>query len=91
MQRRAVLAGQEIELTAVLCEGAFDALMSGDGARHDAIVAAALKELVTKVDVIVLAQASMARVVDALDEADRIVPILASPGIAIKHLATELA
>lgn len=91
VQRRAALAGREIELTAVLCEGAFDALMSGNGAKHDAIVAAALKELVTKVDVVLLAQASMARVVDALDAADRIVPILASPGIAIRHLATELA
>jgi Asp/Glu/hydantoin racemase len=90
VQRRAALAGKEIELTAVLCEGAFEALMSGNGAQHDAIVTAALKELVTKVDVIVLAQASMARVVDALDAADRGVPILASPGIAIQHLATEL-
>ena len=90
VQRRAALAGKEIELTAVLCEGAFEALMSGNGTQHDAIVTAALKELVTKVDVIVLAQASMARVVDALDAADRPVPILASPGIAIQHLATEL-
>jgi hypothetical protein len=53
-------------------------------------VAAALKELSSKVDVIVLAQASMARVVDTLDEADKKVPILASPGIAIEHLATIL-
>ena len=90
VQRRAALADKEIELTSVLCEGAFEALMSGDGVRHDAIVSAALKELVTKVDVIVLAQASMARVVDALDAADRPVPILASPGIAIRHLAAEL-
>jgi hypothetical protein len=65
--------------------------MSGNGARHDAIVAAALKELATKVDVIVLAQASMARVVDTLAAADRMVPILASPGIAIQHLAGKLA
>jgi Asp/Glu/hydantoin racemase len=91
VQRRAAIADKEIELTSVLCEGAFDALMSGDGARHDAIVSAALKELVTKVDVVVLAQASMARVVDSLDAADRVVPILASPGIAIKHLAKALA
>ncbi|MBF9221191.1 aspartate/glutamate racemase family protein [Hymenobacter ruricola] len=91
VQRRAARAGREIELTSVLCAGAFEALMSGDGARHDAIVAAALKELVAKVDVVVLAQASMARVVDALAPADRPVPILASPGIAIRHLAAELA
>ncbi|MDO7846184.1 aspartate/glutamate racemase family protein [Hymenobacter sp. M29] len=91
VQRRAARAGKEIALTSVLCEGAFEALMSGDGARHDAIVSATLKELVTKVDVIVLAQASMARVVEALDAADRVVPILASPGIAIQHLAAQLA
>jgi len=90
VQRRAARAGKKIELTSVLCEGAFDALMSGNGAQHDAIVTAALQELVTKVDVVVLAQASMARVVDALAAADRVVPILASPGIAIQHLATEL-
>lgn len=91
VRRRAALAGQEIELTSVLCEGAFDALMSGDAARHDALVAAALKELATKVEVVLLAQASMARVVDTLAPADRTVPILASPGIAIRHLAAELA
>jgi len=45
--------------------------MSGDAPKHDEMVAAALKELVTKVDVILLAQASMARVVDTLDEADK--------------------
>jgi Asp/Glu/hydantoin racemase len=91
VRRRAALAGQEIELTSVLCEGAFEALMSGDAARHDTLVAAALKELATKVDVVLLAQASMARVVDTLAPADRVVPILASPGIAIRHLAAELA
>jgi hypothetical protein len=37
--------------------------MGGDPARHDALVSAALRELVAQVDVIALAQASMARVV----------------------------
>ncbi|GAB4024643.1 aspartate/glutamate racemase family protein [Spirosoma gilvum] len=90
VQRRAAVAGKEIELTSVLCEGAFDALMSGNAAKHDGMVASALKELSTKVDVILLAQASMARVVDTLDEADKKVPILASPPIAIQHLAEQL-
>jgi Asp/Glu/hydantoin racemase len=90
VRRRAVIAGKEIELTAVLCEGAFDALMSGDAETHDAMVAKALKELVTKVDVVLLAQASMARVVDTLDEINKKIPILASPINAIKYLATVL-
>jgi Asp/Glu/hydantoin racemase len=90
VKRRAVAAGKEIELQAVLCEGAFDALMSGDGAKHDEMVGKALRELSAKVDVIVLAQASMARVADALSPEDKKVPILASPGIAVQHIASIL-
>jgi hypothetical protein len=90
VRRRADAAGKTIELTTRLCDGAFAALMAGDSAAHDAAVATALRELSTQVDVIVLAQASMARVVDTLSEADRRVPILASPGIAVDYLATIL-
>ena len=90
ISRRAQAAGREIELTSRLCEGAFDALMSGDAAKHDGMVATALKELSKQVDVIVLAQASMARVVETLTAEDKRVPILASPGIAVDYLATVL-
>ena len=37
--------GRPVEVTTRLAEGAFDALRSGDGARHDALVMAALREL----------------------------------------------
>lgn len=90
VQRRAAVAGKTIELTTKLVEGAFDTLMSGDAAKHDALVAGALRELSSQVDVIVLAQASMARVVDNLPASDRRIPILASPPLAIAHLATVL-
>jgi Asp/Glu/hydantoin racemase len=90
VKRRAAVAGKTIELETVLCEGAFDALMSGDTATHDAMVAKALRELSAKTDVIVLAQASMARVADSLSPEDKKVPILASPGIAIQHIASVL-
>jgi Asp/Glu/hydantoin racemase len=90
VKRRAAVAQKEVQVIAKLCEGAFDALMSGDTAKHDEMVAKALKELSSEVAVIVLAQASMARVVDTLDEADKKIPILASPEIAIAHIATLL-
>lgn len=90
IRRQADAAGKKIELTSRLCEGAFDALMGGDAQRHDDMVATALRELVAKVDVIALAQASMARVVDTLAPADRRVPILASPPLAVDYLATVL-
>lgn len=85
--RRAAAAGRGIVLETRLVEGAFEALMSGDAARHDALVADALRGLAAEVEVIVLAQASMARVVEGLPEGDRRIPILASPALAIAHLA----
>ena len=90
VRRRAAAAGRPVEIVSHLCEGAFEALMGGDPGKHDAMVAAALKVLAGQVDVILLAQASMARVVDTLPEADRRIPILASPPIAIDYLATIL-
>jgi len=87
IRRRAAEAGRPIELTSRLCEGAFEALMGGGAVKHDAMIVTALKELAARVDVIVLAQASMARVIDKLPAADRRVPILASPALAIDHLA----
>jgi Asp/Glu/hydantoin racemase len=90
VRRRAALAGKPIELTSRLCDGAFEALMAGDPAKHDALVGAALQELSAEVDVILLAQASMARVVETLPAASHRIPILASPPLAIDHLATLL-
>ncbi|AHF16885.1 aspartate/glutamate racemase family protein [Niabella soli] len=90
VRRRAVAAGKEVTILSRLCEGAFEALMKGDAATHDAVVAAALKRLVDEVDVIVLAQASMARVVSGLPDQEKKVPILASPPIAMEYLAKLL-
>jgi len=87
VKRRAALAGKEIELKSVVVEGAFEALMGGDAAKHDQLVGDALRSLSKDVDVILLAQASMARVVDTLGEADKTVPIVASPPNAIKYIA----
>lgn len=87
VRRRAIAAGKQIELVSRLCEGAFETLMSGDPGRHDRMVAGALKELSALVDVIVLAQASMARVAESLPESEMPVPVLASPALAIRHLA----
>ena len=90
IQRRAQKAGRQVELTSRLCVGAFDALMGGDAAEHDAMVAGALRELSQQVEVIVLAQASMARVVEGLADTEKRVPILSSPNLAVEYLATVL-
>lgn len=90
IRRRAKAAARDVEITERLCEGAFAALMCGDGTAHDAAVAAALRELSASCDVVVLAQASMARVADALPPSERPVPVLSSPALAVKHLASLL-
>jgi Asp/Glu/hydantoin racemase len=87
IRQRAAEAGKTVRLETKLCEGAFEAVMRGDTARHDAIVAEGLRSLVDKVEVVVLAQASMARVVEALTPEERKVPILSSPRLAVQHLA----
>lgn len=89
--RCAAAAGRTVTVTARLCTGAFDALMAGDAATHDATVAATLEELAAQVDVIALAQASMARVVGTLPPAPKRPPILASPPLAIDWIAERFA
>ncbi len=90
IRARADALKKKIDLTARVVDGAFEAVISGDGAKHDALVGTALRELSQKVDVIVLAQASMARVVDSLAPAEKPIPILSSPRLAIEHLASLL-
>ena len=90
IKARASAVGKGVELTPVVVEGAFQAVISGDGATHDKLVGDALRQLASKVDVIVLAQASMARVVDSLPAEAKPVPILSSPRSAVEHLASLL-
>jgi Asp/Glu/hydantoin racemase len=77
--------GREIEVVPRLCEGAFAALGRGDGVRHDEIVGRELDRLAGEVDVVVLAQASMARIAAGREGLDT--PILSSPRLAVERLA----
>jgi Asp/Glu/hydantoin racemase len=82
---------RDVEVIPQLVDGAFQAVMAGDGAKHDALVGQALKNLAAKSDVIVLAQASMARVVDSLRPDEKPKPILSSPRLAVENLARLIA
>jgi Asp/Glu/hydantoin racemase len=84
IKARAAVQGREIEIVQQLCQGAFEAVAAGDTETHDRIVTAGLKELMPKVEVVVLAQASMARVVDALPAEEKTVPILSSPQLGVE-------
>ncbi|MCX2721154.1 aspartate/glutamate racemase family protein [Roseibium salinum] len=78
------------ETVSRVCEGAFDLLAAGDVAGHDAAVAAAIAELAADVDVIVLAQASMARAIEGPSGAGITCPVLTSPKLGIRHIRDAL-
>lgn len=85
LESRATLARLNRTIVRRLCAGAFEAVSSGDGETHDRIVREGLEELAGQVDVIVLAQASMARVADGLPADQQRVPILSSPRLGIEN------
>lgn len=88
IERHAQTMGHKVSLANHLCEGAFEKLRNGDRAGHDAIIRESLGSLVGNVDVIVLAQASMA---NALKEmSDLSVPVLTSPELGVLHMSSKL-
>jgi Asp/Glu/hydantoin racemase len=84
LQDTAAPAGHCIQLVPSLAKGAFEAVLAGDTALHDRLLLAALSDLMKRVDVVVLAQASMVRVVSQLPR-DNHVPILSSPELAVRR------
>jgi Asp/Glu/hydantoin racemase len=88
---RAAALNTTVEVEPVLCPGAYAALFSGDTQKHDQIVIQTLRELMTHHDVIILAQASMARVAALIPAEEQTVPILASPRLAIERAQQVLA
>ncbi len=85
VEERAELAHKKVAVKTCLCEGAYAALTANDMPRHDEIIKRYLQDLMRSVDVVVLAQASMARVADQLTEPERLVPILSSPRIGVER------
>jgi Asp/Glu/hydantoin racemase len=91
LREKAAWAGLEIEIVELLCDGAFDAVLAGDTATHDRILSDALRNDMKGVDVVILAQASMARVVKAMPNGALSVPVLSSPELAVKSARAIMA
>jgi Asp/Glu/hydantoin racemase len=90
IQSKADEMGRGIAIEQRLCEGAFAVLMSGDRDKHDSLVVEQAVDLARTVDLIVLAQASMARLVDVLQKETGL-PVLASPRLGVDYLARRVA
>lgn len=82
--------GKEIELVPRLREDAYAALAEGDRARHDELVAEEAERF-EDVELVVLAQASMAPAADLIVARGRVVvAVLASPQLMVRHLERVL-
>jgi Asp/Glu/hydantoin racemase len=82
-------AGRHPQIVQRLCPGAFDVLMGGDRAAHDDMVAEQAAALAREVDVIVLAQASMRRLVGRLEEETGL-RVFSSPRSGVELLAATV-
>ncbi|MBB6219253.1 aspartate/glutamate racemase family protein [Rhizobium leguminosarum] len=87
LRRQAGEAGKNVVIDDVLVHGAFQFLADGNVEAHDAQIRRALEELSQKVDVIVFAQASMARAVQGMDQG---LPVLTSPVLGIENVKRRL-
>lgn len=86
VRSEAVSAGRDCMVVDRLADGAFEQLMTGDRAGHDAKVRAAFDALAMQVDLVVLAQASMAGALSGPTP----VPVLTSPELGISNIAARL-
>ncbi len=82
--------GRKCEVTSSCCDGAFEAMLAGNTGKHDRMVSAELIRLASSVDVFVLAQASMARVLASLPAGQPPVPVLTSPELAVLQIRDSL-
>ena len=84
-------AGTTVEIALRLVENALPALLAGDGVTHDRLLEQAVREEAERSDVVVLAQASMARVLKAMADRPAPVPVLASPILALGEIRRILS
>lgn len=82
-------AGRDVEVREGLARGAYEALVAGDPQKHDAILLETARTLGREVDAIVLAQGSMARIADRMEEETGI-PSLSSVGSGVREVKRVL-
>ena len=91
IRRTAAIMGRDSTIIADIAAGAFEMLRRGDAEGHDLAVAQSLRLLAERVDVIVLAQASMARALAAVKDVLGPLPVLTSPELGMRHIAKRLS
>lgn len=89
LEGKAADAGKTVQLVPRLVSAAYERLTAGDRDGHDTLLAEALQDLAGSVDVVVLAQASMARVLPRLPS--ELQPkFLSSPRLAVERVKSAV-
>ncbi|WP_274652273.1 aspartate/glutamate racemase family protein [Paenibacillus humicola] len=86
---KAELAGRQLKLTPVVASTAYRRLLAGDKEGHDEELAAVLRRLAEDHELVVLAQASMARVTEKFPEDER-KRFLTSPRLGMERVKQVL-
>jgi len=90
LKEKMVKAGKQINLVPLLCSNAYKALINeSNPKKHDLLLYEAIEEIIENVDTIVLAQASMARLLPKLKKLTN-KPILTSPESAVEKVISLL-
>jgi len=89
LRAKAKSKGKTIEVTSELCKGAFEALSKKDTATHDQLVLDGIKRTAQVTELVVLAQASMARIIPQLGDQFKI-PILTSLRSGVEQVKSVL-
>ena len=80
---------KKVEVIKGLAEGGYQALVEGKPEQHDKLIMETAKKISTIIDVIVLAQGSMARIESLLEKTTG-TKVLSSPKSAVLHLKNLL-
>lgn len=88
VEATAARLGKKVEVVRCLVEGAFDLLIGGDRPAHNKMVLDAIRELSSRVDVVVCAQGSMTAILPELEPLA--VPVLTSPRLGVERAVESL-
>jgi Asp/Glu/hydantoin racemase len=89
IEEKAADLGKSLTIYRGLSEGAFDMLMSGDTEGHDQLVLESAQSLAPKVEILVLAQASMTRLAPMLSEKSGL-KVFTSPRLGVQSVKEYL-
>jgi Asp/Glu/hydantoin racemase len=90
VENLAMARGKDVQINRGLVDGAFEELMNGNTSVHDRMVEEKLRILASESDTIILAQASMARVIESLEPDEITTPVLSSPRRGVLYLKSVL-